>query len=281
MTRGALRLAAGVALCGLLAQTGCATLTLEEEEDLGHRLEREARSELLFLHDRVTEAYIRRLGERILDAAGPQPFDYRFYVVDDPEINAFAMPAGAIYVHTETILRARNMSELAGVLAHEIGHVVKRHIAENYNRARGAGMAQQAAVLGTGILAGGAAAGAANLLGGLTAMAVINSFGREAEREADAFAVEILPRAGIDPEGTVTFFQTLMAEEGSGVPTFLSNHPATVERIEQARAMIASQVLPPGLREDDGGRLEIIQRRIRLLTGRVHRSPVGSRPRGS
>lgn len=254
--------------------SGCTTLSLREEEELGRQLEREVRTQFRFVRDRVVNDYITDLGDRLLDAAGPQPFEYRFYVIEDDEINAFAMPAGAIYIHTETILRARNVSELAGVMAHEIGHVAHRHIAENYNRARTVGLAQQAAVVGAGVAAGGAAAGAANILGGLSATAYINSFGRDAERESDAFAVDILPKAGIDPDGTWTFFATMLHEGGgNGVPTFLSSHPATEERLADARAMIEAEDLPSGLRSEDGGKLEIIQRRIRLLTGRDRRPP--------
>ncbi len=259
---------------------GCTTLSLQDEEQLGRELERQARTQFRFIHDRVVNDYITDLGERLLDAAGPQPFAYNFYVIDDQEINAFAMPAGAIYIHTETILRARNLSELASVMAHEIGHVANRHIAENYNRSRTVGLAQQAAVVGAGVAGGGAAAGAANILGGLSAMAYINSFGREAERESDAFAVEVLPKAGIDPDGTVTFFATLMQEDKGGrVPQFLSSHPATKERLDDARAMIEAASLPAGLRSEDGGKLEIIQRRILLLTGRHRQTPRTPRPR--
>ncbi|MCP5070166.1 MAG: M48 family metalloprotease [bacterium] len=247
--------------------TGCATLTLKEEEQLGRELEREVRRDLRMLRDRVVNDYITDLGERLLAAAGPQPFDYSFSVVEDEEINAFAMPAGAIYIHTETILAAGNMSELAGVMAHEIGHVVYRHTAENYNRARATGWVHQAAVVGAGMAGGSAAAGAANLLGGLSAMAFINSYGREAERESDAFAAELLPSAGIHPEGTWTFFETLAAEEGAHVPAFLASHPAPAERLDTARKRSLTASLPPDLRMDDGGRLEIIQRRIELLMG--------------
>ncbi len=276
MKDGPLRRLAAAGLALLL--TGCATLTVEEEEALGRELEREARRELRLLRDRVVNDYITDLGERLLAAAGPQPFEYHFYVVEDEEINAFAMPAGGIYLNTETILAAGNVSELAGVMGHEIGHVVNRHIAENYNRARATGWAHQAAVIGAGIAGGSAAAGAANLLGGMSAMAFINSFGRDAERESDAFAAEILPRAGIDPEGTWTFFQTMKAEGGPNVPQFLSSHPATDERLEAARARIEAAELPPGLRKEDGGRLEIIQRRIELLMGYGARDR-GRRPR--
>ena len=260
-----IRLAA-VGLALLL--TSCATLTLEEEEQLGRELEREVRRELRMLRDRVVADYVTDLGERLLAAAGPQPFEYSFSVVEDEEVNAFAMPAGAIYIHTATIVAASNFSELAGVMAHEIGHIVHRHTAENYNRARTTGWVHQAAVVGAGIAGGNAAAGAANLLGGLSAMAFINSYGRDAERESDEFAAELLPRAGIHPEGAWTFFETLKAEGGSQTPTFLSSHPAPDERLEAARQRIEAADLPSGLRMDDGGKLEIIQRRIELLTGR-------------
>lgn len=265
--------------CIALLVAGCTTLTLAEEEALGRDLEKEARRELPFLRDRVVNGYIRDIGEDLLAAAGPQPFEYRFYVIEDEDINAFAMPAGGIYIHTETILASRNVSELAGVMAHEIGHIVHRHTAENYNRARTTGWVHQAAVLGAGIAGGGAAAGAANLLGGVSAMAYINSFGRDAERESDAFAADLLPRAGIHPEGTWSFFQTLKAEGGGQVPTFLSSHPATDERLEEGRARIDAAELPPGLRMDDGGKLEIIQRRIELLTGHGRSGPSQTQPR--
>jgi predicted Zn-dependent protease len=99
-------------------------------------------------------------------------------------------------------------------------------------------------------------------------MAYLNQFGREAEREADAYAVEVLPRAGYDPEGIVTFFETLLNEGKSQGPSFLSSHPATEERIENTRALIADSVgaEQSRLRRDDGGQLEIVQHRIRVLT---------------
>jgi predicted Zn-dependent protease len=97
-------------------------------------------------------------------------------------------------------------------------------------------------------------------------MAVINRFGREAEREADVFAVDALARAGIDPRGLVTFFALLAREGGHGVPEFLSSHPAPADRIEGTRRRIEALGPLPGLRTTDGGKLEIIQRRIRLLS---------------
>ncbi len=162
------------------------------------------------------------------------------------------------------------MSELAGVMAHEVGHVAKRHIAQNYNRQRNTGLLHQAVVLGAGMAGGGNVAGAANLVGGLAGMAYLNTFTREAEAEADAFAVDVMPTAGYDPQGLVSFFQTLKEEGGPSVPEFLSSHPTSQSRIDATSARIRQTPIPPGLRADDGGRLEIIQRRIELLLG-THR----------
>lgn len=253
----------------LLGASACGTLSVEKERELGEEVSREVRREARFVRDDVVVGYVEDMGREILAGAGPQPFEYRFYVIEDDRLNAFAAPAGHIYLHTGTILQARNAAELAGVMAHEVGHVAKRHIAENYNRQRTTGLLHQVGVLAAGLAGGQAAAGAANVVGGLGAMAYLNTFTREAEREADSFAVEVLPEAGYDPTGLVTFFETLRNQGGPHVPQFLSSHPATEERIEKTRAQIAELPARPGLRRNDGGRLEIIQRRIRLLTGQV------------
>jgi beta-barrel assembly-enhancing protease len=246
-----------------------APLTVEEERQLGVEVEKQARQQFTFVRDEVVVGYVAGLGADLLRVMGPQPFDYDFYVLDDDELNAFATPGGNIYVHTGLILKARNVSELIGVMGHEVGHVYHRHVAENYRRQRNTAIAQQLGVLGVGVLAGGAAAQAANLVTGLGAMAYINQFGREAEREADSFAVEVVPKTGYDPSGLVTFFNTLIQEYGDRGDSFLSSHPATKERIANTQALIRAEHLPRNLRQDDDGKLEIVQHRIRLLTGKT------------
>lgn len=252
----------------LIAGLGCGTISVDHERQLGDEFAREIRREITLLNDEVVQGYVADIGRSIVEAAGPQPFAYHFYVVNDPELNAFAAPAGHVYINTGILLNARNVSELAGVMAHEVGHVAKRHVAQNYNRQRNTGIAHQAAVLAASVLAGPNWAGATNLLGGLGGMAYLNTFTRDAEREADTFAIEVMPRAGYDPAGLATFFRTLQSEGGGGnVPAFLSSHPTTDERIESAEEMISETALPAGLRRDDGGRFEIIQYRVRMRTG--------------
>ena len=256
-------------LAVLLLACSTAPLSVQEERQLGAEVEKQMRQQLHFVRDEVVVGYVANLGGDLLRVMGPQPFDYDFYVVEDDELNAFATPGGNVYVNTGLILKARNVSELIGVMGHEMGHVYYRHVAENYRRQRNTGIAQELGVVAVGVLAGGAAAQAANLLTGVSAMAYLNTFSRDAERQADAFAVETVPKAGFDPNGLVTFFGTLIQQYGDTGDSFLSSHPATKERIDNAEAMIRAEHLPPNLRQDDDGKLEIVQHRIRLLTGKT------------
>jgi predicted Zn-dependent protease len=251
----------------------CATFTVAEERQLGARIAREMRGELRFIADPVVADYVGTIGGNIVRAAGPQPFEYHFMVVEDDEINAFAAPGGYVYIHTETILRARNASELAAVLAHEIGHVVRRHHAKSYGRSRVAGTARQAVVSAASVFGYG---GLASVGTGLAAVTALNSFTRSEEREADTFAIEVLPAAGYDPNGLVTFLDVVRDAEGPVAPTFLSSHPGAEDRIAETTALVAARPAMPGLRVTDRGRLEIIQRRIQLLTRKVR--PTGRRP---
>jgi predicted Zn-dependent protease len=248
----------------LLALAACAAPTIEDEEELGRRAATEVRQHMLVLHDEVITNYIDEIGQRLVRAAGPQPYEYTFTVVEDDNLNAFATFGGNIFIHTGLITRVRNVSELAGVMAHEIGHVVHRHMADNYQRAKSAGLLRNAAVIGSAI--GGVNPGAVDLLTGFGAQSILNSFGREAEHEADEFAVELLPRAGYDPHGIVTMFENMAASENRRVPKFFSDHPASAERTEATRALIEAKTLPADLKKEDNGKLEIIQHRVRLLT---------------
>lgn len=259
-TRAALAAAIGFVFAG------CATPTVQQEEAIGDDFILDIRREMDLLTEPVVVGYVEAIGREILRHMPPQPFTYNFYVVEDENINAFAGPAGHIFVNTGTILKSRNLSELAGVIGHEIGHVAERHVAENAARQRTVGTLYKAAVYTAGIFAGQLGANAANLGGGLAAMGVLNTFGREAEREADSFAVEALVRAGIDPSGIVSFFELLSREGGGGVPEFLSSHPAPLERVAATQAQVDLVGDRPGLRRTDGGKLEIIQRRIQILT---------------
>ena len=256
-----------ILLAGLLA---CTTLSVQEEKKLGTQAQREVREHFDLVRDRIVVNYVREIGAKLVEAARPSPFTFRFYVVEDEAINAFALPAGALYVNTGTIQKAKDVSELAGVMAHEIGHVTARHVAQLYRRQRNTGLAAQIVPLIIGILTGSSiAANAAGLGSSVAATAYLSTYSREAETEADRLAVETLVPAGYDPNGMVTFFDTLKqeAEGGLRMPQMLSSHPATDERIDAVASEVRRREPLPPVRRDDSGKLQIIQRRIDLILG--------------
>ena len=253
----AIRLTIGALLAAVAA--ACAPLSVDQERSMGADFSRDFNRRTALVRDPAVVGYVSAIGERLLKHAGPQPFTYRFHVVPKAEVNAFAAPAGYIYIHTGTILKARNVSELAGVIAHEIGHVARRHIANNFNRALATHILHEAGVVAAEVAAGPRAGRAARSLGGFAAMGYLNTFSREAEHEADGFAVQLMFKAGFDPGGLTAFFETLRKEGRSSVPAFLRSHPATTERIAHTRAMIRRLPSEGRLERHDNGRLQQVQ----------------------
>jgi predicted Zn-dependent protease len=255
-------------LLALFALSACGTLTVQEEKEMGAQAQAQLRRQLTFVRDSVTVTYVRKFGESLAGAARPSPFEFRFYVVEDESINAFAIPGGAMYVNTGLILAVSNSAELASVLSHEMGHVTARHVAKMARRGRNTGFVANIFYLIIGILTGNPyLANAGGLAGQVAGAAYMNTYTRDAEREADGLAVETMVHAGWNPEGMVTMFETLKRESGgfSG-PQFLSSHPATDERIQNVRSDIAKYPGSDKLKLDDG-KLEIIQQRLKLIIG--------------
>jgi predicted Zn-dependent protease len=264
-----------LSLCVLaLALSACGTLSVQDEKQMGAQAQAQLRKQLTFVRDPVTVNYVRKFGESLAKAARPSPFEFRFYVVEDETLNAFAIPGGAMYVNTGLILAVENTAELAGVLSHEMGHVTARHVAQMANRSRNTGFVANIFYLLIGILTGNPyLANVGGLAGNVAGQAYMNTYTRDAEREADALAVETMVHAGWNPEGMVTMFETLKKESGgfSG-PQFLSSHPATDERIENVQRDISKYPGSASLKYDDG-KLEIIQARLRLIIGTDREQP--------
>ncbi len=254
----------------LLVITSCAPLTVQEEKQLGREVQRQVRQQMQFVRDPVTVNYVRDMGAKLVDASAPSPFEFRFYVIEDEELNAFAVPGGAIYVHSGLLLKVGNAGELAGVVAHEIGHVTARHVAKMAKRGRNTGIVQQVVTMILAILTGsqiGAQAG--SIVTGMAAQTYMSRFTQDAERDSDQLAIDTLIRAGWDPNSMITMFEVLQAEAAgkARMPQFLSSHPAPAARMQAARAAIAQRGRLAGLRRDDGGRLQIIQRRLEMIIG--------------
>ncbi|MGH7255055.1 MAG: M48 family metallopeptidase, partial [Nitrospirales bacterium] len=183
-------------------------------------------------------AALRDLVERLLATEPQNPYTFHLYVADDPMVNAFAAPGGYIVVFRGLLEQTETPEELAGVLAHEIQHILKRHTTRMVLEQASTGVLLSA-LSGdvTGTLAFGLEA--ARTLGGLR-------YSRTHEREADAGGMAMLAAAGVDPQGMIRFFQTLQEQEPD-LPTswsFLSTHPRTDDRIERLR-QLAVQAPPP------------------------------------
>jgi predicted Zn-dependent protease len=208
-------------------------ISIEEEWQMGAQLSQEVAKQVRFNNDPAVNAYIRDMGMRIVQQAAP-PFNqlpWQFHVVEDPAINAFAIPGGHVYINTGLIENSDNAAELAGVMAHEISHVLARHSTEQLSRQYGLSVIASA-VLGQN--PGALAQIAAQIAAG-GAMA---KFSREAEREADEIGIQAMAAAGYNPMGMATMFEELM-EHSKGQPgrveQFFSTHPLTTERVNDAR----------------------------------------------
>jgi predicted Zn-dependent protease len=227
------------ALGGATVVGGCApAVTTQQEVQLGADYSRQINQQLPLLNDGATTRYLNDLGRRIASNADQRGIAYTFYVVNSDVVNAFAIPGGHIYVNRGLIERADNMSELAGVLAHEIGHVVERHGIEQMQKAQNANTALAVVY---GVLLGRNPSGVEQAGIQVGGSAVFASYGRQAEREADAVAIGYMVRSGINPNGMVTFFQKLMTEQTrnpSRVEQWFSTHPLTQERVNNTRAAI-------------------------------------------
>ncbi|MGH7835057.1 MAG: M48 family metalloprotease [Candidatus Binatia bacterium] len=213
----------------------------DEEVRIGRQFRREAKKHLKFVRNLEVERYIDRVGRKILSTLGPQPFDYQFFVVEDRQMNAFAVPGGFIYVHTGLIERMSSTDELAGVMAHEIVHIKARHMA----RMSGMDITSLLGLLGVflGAASGGSGVQAAGALGQALALTRQLSYSRQLEQEADTLGVKYMTQAGFDPMGAVKAMRTMDQERTLNpvdVPPYLMTHPLTQERIAGVETAIRS-----------------------------------------
>jgi predicted Zn-dependent protease len=246
-------------------------LSPANERRLGEAIMRQARQHPAFLTDPDTSDYLNALGYRLVSASPARFADFEFFAVRDPMLNAFALPGGFIGVHSGLVLGAANESELASVLAHEIGHVEQRHIARMISKQRdGTMMAIGALLLAilasrSGSTSSGDAAQAAVAAGQAAAMQQQLNFSREAEREADRVGFQILVNAGFDPAGMASFFSRL--QQGtriyeSAAPEYLRTHPLTVERLSDIQNRVRETQVRP---RPDSLDFQLVRSRLRIL----------------
>ena len=218
-------------------------LSKSEEAKIGRAIMANIRQQGGIIDDPEINEYINDIGRRLSAHANNGDYTFTFFVVDDPRINAFALPGGFIGVHSGLLQATRNEDELAGVLAHEIAHVTQRHIARAVHANSRQSILTMAMMLGA-ILAGVGGAGSDAIQGaiavaqGTAAQQQIN-FTRHNEYEADRVGMAALVDAGFDPHGMASFFEVLSMQGGPSqarFPEFLRTHPVTSTRIAEARS---------------------------------------------
>ena len=209
----------------------------KQEQQLGLAFYRSLRANLVFIDDLQINYYLNSIGQRLAshsDAAGDK---FHFFIIKAPTINAFAGPAAYIGIHTELILEAKNESQLASVLAHEIAHVSQRHLARAFDNS-GQSTALTIATLLAAILIGSqdTQAGQAVLMSGIAGsqQSSIN-FTRSNEYEADRVGIGILADTGINPQGMVEFFEILLEQSPDGGMEYLRTHPLSSNRVSEAK----------------------------------------------
>jgi len=239
-------------LWGIILLCGCATsgynkgqfnlYSIPAEANFGAELASKVDAELVqageTYSDPEVNGYLQSLGQKLVAAAPEARFQYSFSAVKTPEVNAFALPAGRCYVNTGLIAEAENEAELAGVMAHEIGHVVARHGTERLSAMIAAGMIGE-------ILVGVQGEEQNQLLTQLAVEVVATggflAYSRVNENEADQIGAQILYRAGYDPYALARFFLKLKEKKGKtgALEHFLSTHPDPGVRREKVRETIA------------------------------------------
>ena len=194
-------------------------MPIATERQLGEKLWALQKPGLGIVQRPVVNKMLDEIGAKLTQTSG-SPYKYEFHLVDNKTVNAFAMPGGFVVVHSGLIERASSAEEVAGVLAHEVQHVEKRHSLKAMAHSLGLGIAIS---LIFGDVSGGAVVGAAQEMSRL-------SFSRESETEADLEGMKMLARAGIDPTGLKTFFRKMSEDNKLALPAILSSHPASADR---------------------------------------------------
>ena len=241
------------------------------ERKLGEQIMRDIRRDRDYLDDAPLLEYLNNLGATLVaarpEARGEAGYDFFFFAVRDPVLNAFALPGGFIAVHSALVLAAQTESELGSVMAHEIGHVAQRHIARMLGKQRQDALIPLAGLLLAVLAARASTDASAALMTGGQGLAIQRqlNFSREAEREADRVGLQIMQDAGFDTSGMIAFFgrlQTASRSYTDSVPAFLRSHPLTTERIADIEARTRGQRYKQRVDSVD---FQLIRARIRVL----------------
>ncbi len=250
-----------------LGESAQGVFSPQQERALGNSIMSEVRAYKDYYEDPEVVDYLNNLGGRLVSNSTDKGRAFEFFLMRDSTLNAFALPGAFVGVHTGLILAAENESELASVLAHEIGHVTQRHIARQIaGQERGAWMTL--AALAVAILAARSSADAAQAaIAGAQAAGIQSqlNYSREYEREADRTGVELLSKTGFDAAGMVAFFERLQRNNrvyDTNAPQYLLTHPLTSDRIADIQNRVEQL---PTKQAKDSLEFKLVRAKLRAL----------------
>ncbi|MEX2153862.1 MAG: M48 family metallopeptidase [Gemmatimonadaceae bacterium] len=240
-------------LIATLLSVAC-SMSDSEERQFGGEYVQQINAQLPLVADTRVTGYVDALGKEIARKTSRGSLDWKFFVVDSRDVNAFAVPGGFVYVNRGLIERATTLDQLAGVLGHEIGHIVERHSVEQMKKATGANIGVTLLCTLTSVCESGLSRVAINVAGS----ALFAKYSRSAEMEADSQAVINVINAGIHPDGIPEFFQILLAERRRNpnvLEGFFASHPLEESRVDHTRQLIREygDDRVRGLTRDDAG----------------------------
>lgn len=212
-------------------------ISIQQEEELAAEFLKVLNARFEIIDDPLITAYVERIGRRVLDAFPPQPFAYHFYVIREEVFNAFAIPAGHIFIHSGLLAAMESEDELAGILSHEIAHAASRHISQKIERSKKINLVTLAGLAAGIFLGAGGASTAANAVsaGSLAAGQSLSlAYSREDEIQADQLGLVYLHKAGYDGAALLRVLKKMREQQwfdAKQIPTYLTTHPATEDRI--------------------------------------------------
>jgi beta-barrel assembly-enhancing protease len=244
--------------------------TPQQDVQIGREAAAEVRKEYPIINDDQVEGYLERLGDRLVEAAPRElnnpVFEYSFTPVNLKDINAFALPGGPMFVNRGMIEAARGEAEVAGVMAHELAHVLLRHGTANATKAQGFQIGAIAGAIAGAVVGGGwgelISQGSQFGLG-----TWLMKYSRDYEKQADLIGAQIMARAGYDPRELARMFETIAKQGGNGGPQWLSSHPNPGNRTQYINAEAAK--LQVAARPSDQGFSQTKSRLAQLGTART------------
>jgi beta-barrel assembly-enhancing protease len=206
----------------------------EQDVEIGQQAAAQVRSQVEIVNNRQLQEYVSRIGTKLASLPQAAGYPYSFTLINEDSINAFALPGGPVFIHSGLIEAADSEAQLAGVLAHEIGHVALRHATTQASKAN---LLQLPAALAAAVIGDRSSAAQLGQAGlGLGVNSVLLKYSRDAEREADAFGAQLMAASGHNPLEMARFFEKLEQEDGARAPEFLSDHPNPGNRVEAVKA---------------------------------------------